>query len=538
MKKLLAAQLLTAGVNDLRELAKRELPAAATQARHMYAGYHLGVPIGGGQQDFSYWRGPLVRAPTLGTEQEKRQGQAVANEFTTALTRSFTSTNIVKEVLRREIASCTAKVSWTLLQAVAKRAKPDSRTKLEQEADALTTAWWRTDRKHPERAVREALLFARREGRGVLRFRVAGGLLEKAGDGRTRVRSGLGLPDIARYIRLEVLPHPENAQVWEHPDTFKRAALYAYGDDSAETCFVDPDGDETLLRVLRGPQDAGTPIRLRLGGRITYIEVAADALITEQFLQNQMAFNTASTMILRNTELAGFLERYGINVEPPYETVPDPDQPGKTKRVYKAPRPGAGSMVLWRQATYRKADAAGKYLGDEPLGKAEYGRFEPVSPEALISAVEHSQLNMYGEAGQTFVLMGKDATASGRSREVALSDFDNVRQPTTDLAEATVGEVIETFLALVAALGGVPGRFEGIQVEGTVRQRLVPPSAEDRKADREDVSTGVISLQTARQRQGVDDSEQEDAQIARERETGISPTLGQAAPVVTEGGAA
>ncbi|GGS13766.1 hypothetical protein [Deinococcus knuensis] len=261
----------------------------------------------------------------------------------------------------------------------------------------------------------------------------------------------------------------------------------------------------THLRVLRGDQQEAASVALDLGGHVHYLELAADPLITPQFLQNQMAYNTTSTMILRNTELAGFLERYGINVEPPYEVVPDPDRPGQTRRVYKAPRTGAGSMILWRQATYRKADVHGKYLGDEPLGRAEYGRFEPVSPAALVTAAEHSQLNMYSEAGQVFVLMGKDATASGRSREVALADFGTAREDTVTLAQNAVKGVISTLLALVAALANQPRRYAQLDVQGTVRPRVIPPSPEDRRADREDVAAGVISKATARQRQDIDD---------------------------------
>ncbi|MFW8627675.1 hypothetical protein [Deinococcus sp. ME38] len=515
--KYLTLKLLSASLADLVGAAKVGLDATALQARHMYNGHHLGAPIGGGEQNFDYWRGPMVRVPDEGTEADKRRAQGIVTEFQTALRRSFTSTNVLKEVIRRDVSSSSARMSWTIMQPSAQRAKDTDRTELEQEADTLASSWWSAG---IEKAIRSALRYARREGRGVLRFRVAGGLFQMGEDKVLRVRAGAKPSDIARYIRLECIDHPEHARIWEDPDTLNRRAVYTYKDSAERECVevstVADDTGLTHLRILRGEQEQESSVELDLGGLVHYLELAADPLITPQFLQNQMAYNTTSTMILRNTELAGFLERYGINVEPPYEVIDDPDRPGQTKRMYKNPRTGPGSMTLWRQATMPQSDAEGNYTGDRPTGTAEYGRFEPVSPQALITAAEHSQLNMYSEVGQTFVLMGKDATASGRSREVAIADFDTAREETIALAQAAVRDVITVFLALVSALAQQARRYAQLEVQGTVRARNVPSSPEDRKADREDVAAGVISRATARQRQDIDDPAQEDAQIEKE----------------------
>ena len=525
MNKLLTLNLLTASLNQLGEAAVIALPKTAEQARHMYEGYHLGRPLGSGAgMDFTYWRGPMVRLPEGATEQQQRAAQSMVTDFQNALTRSFTSTNFVKETLTREIASCTAKMNWTLIDTGEQVTLPPDgeRTLLEDEADKLVGDWWRTARKHPEKAIRQALIFARREGRSVLRFRVAAGAYARFGDGKLRVKTQ-DMGQIARFIRLECVQTPERVAVWENPDTFDTSAVYVYqdtrGTDSAETCHV--EGGRTLLRLHKAGAEAATILDLDLGGRILYLELKTDPAITAQFLQNQMAYNTASTMILRNTELAGFLERWGINIEPPYDLVDDPASPGQKLKRYSSARPGAGTMMAWQQSTVKTRDARGGIIDEQPLGSAQYGRFEPSPPDSLISATNHNMLNMYSEVGQSYVLMGKDATASGRSREVAISDFDNIRQPTIDLAEATIGEVCEIFLALVSALAGKAGYFNSIDVEGQVKARIVPPSPLDRQADREDVKTGVISKHTARQRQGIDDPEQEDAQIEREGQAAL-----------------
>lgn len=522
--KHLTLDLLTAQLTDLISAAGAGLPETALQARHMYHGHHLGQPLGAGAgTDFAYWRGPMVRPDPAATEAAQRAAQTHVNEFQTALLRSFTSTNFVRECINREVNSSTARMSWTVMQVDQDREKEEGRTALEQEADALLTDWWKTDRRHPERSIRTALQYARREGRGILRFRVAGGLFRPGEGGTLTVRPGLKPAAIARYIRLGALTHPEQCRVWEDPDTFERKAVYAYRDAQDRQCVevsaYNETQDRTVLRIVREGQDVpAPPVMLRLGGRIHYIEVQLDPLITPQFLENQMAYNTSSTMILRNTELAGWLERYGINIEPPFDLVDDPNRPGQKMRKYATVKPGPGTMMAWQQTTIKSRDQNGNLLSEQALGKPEYGRFEPVSPDALIAATDHHKLNMFSEVGQLYVLMGKDATATGRSREVAMSDADTIRAETVAVTEDVIGDVCETFLALVGALSGTPGRYDRIDVTGTVKSRIVPPSSEDRKADRDDVAAGIISKATARQRQGIDDPAQEDAQIQREQD--------------------
>ncbi|KQR40760.1 hypothetical protein [Deinococcus sp. Leaf326] len=529
MKPLYLTNLLTALLGDARAAALQELPPEAKQARNMYNGYHLGEPIGGGDMNEAYWRGPVVVAPP-GNEEAERQATAVVNEFQRALRRSFTSTNFVKATIRREVGSSLARISWTLRQVQGERGAEGERTEREKEADALLGVWWRLDKNHPEEAIRRAMTFARREGRGALRFRVASGLLAPDAQGVLRVRQGKSREEVARYIRLECVEFPETVRVDQHPDTFAWSGVYAYtdadGNQAAEICAV--DGEETVLRILKPDQAAPVESRLKLGGRITLLVLELEPLITPQMLQNQMAFNTTSTMILRNTELAGFMERYGINIEPPFEEIDDPNKPGQKIRVYATPQLGAARMTIWSGTTKPQYDDRKNYIGETPLGTPSYGRFEPVSPEALMESVSHSRINIYEEVGQVYVLMGAEATASGYSREVAIADFDTIRQPVIELGQAVIGQVAEVFLALVAALSSEPARYADIQVEGLVKSRVVPPTSEDRAADRADAAVGIISMQTARQRQGMDNPDQEDAQIVREREAGISPTLNPA----------
>ena len=530
----LALDLFTADLGELQQAAATPLLPAAQQARHMYNGHHLGKPIGNGETDLSYWRGPQFEASPDLDEQSRRQADQFLSEFQRAVRRTFTSTNFVRQVVRRELGSATSRMTWTIRDPQGQEGLSDLRT----EADALSTAWWRMDRRLAERSTRAAIAYARREGRGVLRFRVAAAALIRDAAGVMRIKTQ-DMTQLLRYIQLEHVEAPESVGIWQNPDTLTRHAVYSYQDpaqNQAAEVSSELENGQTLLRVVKAEQPS--QVTLNLGGRLTLIELTIEPLITEQVLQNQMAYNTASTMILRNTELAGFIERYGINIEPPFIMEPDPEHPGQMKRRYLPVKTGAGTMNLWRSSTYDQTDAQNNYSGETPLGSPSYGRFEPVSPEALTAASDHSRANIYSEVAQDYVLMASVGTESGRSREVAISDFEITREPVVDLGKTSLGLVLETFLALVSALAGQAGRFESLQVEGQVQTRVVPPSSLDRDADRADAQAGIISVQTARHRQGIDASEQEDAQVSAERAAGTSPTLTANAPPVQVPGSA
>ncbi|QLG11013.1 hypothetical protein HLB42_09680 [Deinococcus sp. D7000] len=462
-------------LEQARRQARTPLTSVQRAARDMYQGDHLGSLSTHGQ--YAYWRGPVFTLDD--TQGDNKEASAFVRDFRNALQRSFTSTNFIHELLEREVGVSIARMTWDQLPA---------------EQAALLELWWKLDSTRVEHVIREAITTARREGRGVLRFRVAAPKVAPT------------TPEAAaRFIRLETLP-PESARVVEHPDTLERVGLYAYtwqNIDAAEISALDDQG-RTVLRVLRGnqPVDAGTPFDL--GGRLTLIEVTLPALITEQILQNQMGYNTVATLALRNTELAGFVERFGIGIEPPYILEDDPQHPGQKVRKYLPVKVGGGRMNLWARSTYDKTDAKGNYLGEEPTpGGGEYGRLEPTSAEPLMSAAEMFRRNIYGEAGQMFVLMNSSGDVSGRSREIAMSDFDARREVVRDAARYLITEVAETALALMYALSGKSR--PAVQVVGQVQGRAIPQSAEERAADLGDLAVGVMTAGEVRARRGLDE---------------------------------
>lgn len=471
---------MTASLQEIRAAATRPLSSTQTAARDMYLGFHLGRPPGAGDQ-FAYWRGPMLTVDEQARGEEAAEAARAVQQFQQAIRRSFTSTNMVAEVLDREVGASVSKLTW--------------RTTREQ--DRLLTSWWRRDMNRMDRVIREVIATARREGRGALRFRVA-----PLPPGR------LDPEDVARYIRAEAVA-PEQLRVAQDPDTLRRWSAYAYrtsNRDAAEVCWVDERG-QTVVRVMRGQEsgslDLQTSPPLALGGRLLHLELMLPALITEPVLQNQMAYNAITTMMVRNTEAAGFPERYGIGIEPPFVMEPDPQNPGQQRKRYLKVRVGNGTINFFGPATDFVPDGQGGWREQAIGGTQQYGRHEPVSPAPLTEAARYCRENIYGEVGQAFVLMSADATSSGRSREVAMSDFDARREVVTDAARFLISEVAETFLALCWALAGQPRDID--PVEGQVRGRVLPQSEGERAADLADIQAGVQTAAEVRLKRGYDE---------------------------------
>jgi len=495
-----------------------KLNSTRRMARNMAAGFHLGAPGEDGIQSTEYWSGPVVTIdPSLPQE---AIGQAVRyrNEFLSALRRSFASTNFVKETARRHADAVIGHAPTTVMQA-----GPDA---VNKRAHDLVMRWWEMLGVHKmlHGATQKALV----EGRAVLRLSLSPAALKVATDGSVTVRP-MTADQLLKYLRPALLP-PESVWLWEDA-RLNPAAAYSYQtgeyreQERIELAYVGEDGNTHLTVWDEARQQMS--VVADLGGRIPYMELKLTPLITPQVLENQRAYNVVTTMANRNTELAGFLERYMINLEPPTTTVRGIDGT-PTKRPIM--RTGPGTMAVLFSKLIARATPQGETF--EPVGPGQYGRFEPTSAQPLIAALDLAKVNIFSETRQMFALMGADASASGRSREVAISDFGQSVQPTRRDVEHLGGQLTETLLTMLGALSGERALMK-VTVDFRCHVQPVPPSSLERQQDRADVETGIIALATARHRQGIDASETEDTLIQGEITSGTSP-LARAAVLSAE----
>lgn len=487
----------TSTADEIRSWAARPLDATQLTALNMYQGSHLGIG-----QGIEYWRGPsfdLLDSPsqdgaapaTQGTTAPANMARAetFVRSFQSALRRSFTSTNIVRSVVDREVAHACARMTWE---------------KLPGEAEALALAWWATDDTHPERVIRDLITRARTIGRAPWWFRLADAAL-------AAIKKPTPL-DVLMHLRLEALP-PDLARVDRDPATFQRIGALTYtrdGHTGAEVFWVDVTGTTQRRSIIPGREaQPGRP--LRLGRRLPMGEVMLPPLVTEQVLQNQMAYNTAKTMGVRNTELAGFVERYGIGLEPPYELVTDPDTGERNKR-YLPVRVGGGSMTLWQRQTHDALDKEGNYAGERAGTGGEYGRLNPVSAEPLESVLRTCEADILMEVGQAVWLTQGNTQMAARSREILLGEFEARQEVTRDACRYLIAQVLETALALAYALSGRSS--DGVPaVTGQVQGRAIPQTPEERAADLADWQQGLIGAGEIRARRGLDGAMPQDVYV-------------------------
>ena len=488
-------------------------------ARDMAAGYHLGRPSATGMQGTEYWSGPVVTIdPTL-PQEALAQAVRYRTEFVSALRRSFASTNFVKETARRHADAVIGHAPTTVMQAASEA--------VAKRAHDLAMRWWQMQGAHKmlHGGTQRALV----EGRAVLALRLSPAALTAQADGSMTVRL-MTADDLIKYLRPALIPS-ENAWMWDDA-RLNRVAAYSYSTDPAnvqqrtELAYVGTDG-MTYLTVWDEDRNQST-VKADLKGRIPYLQLLLTPLITPQVLENQRAYNVVTTMANRNTELAGFLERYMINLEPPTTSIRALDGT-ITKRPVM--RTGPGTMAVLFSKLIPRLNASNQEVF-EPAGPPSYGRFEPTSAAPLTVALDLAKVNIFSETRQMFALMGADASASGRSREVAISDFGQSVQPTKRDVEALGAGLFELLLTMLGALGNEPALMT-VTVDFRCHVQPVPPSSLERQQDRADAETGIIALATARHRQGIDDSSTEDTLVAAEIAAGTSPLVRAAPPPAT-----
>lgn len=476
--------------SDLTQLASGiVLSDRAAQARDMFEGRHLGKT----KNSLEYWAGPLISTEGL-TGDELAAVDRVRSEMRTAIINSFVSTNFVKTVVRRQTRVVLGRApTWT--------------TK-DNQADVLLKTIWDTNKLFStlRKAAWQALT---EDGRAALRFRFPKGLLEQDPQSKVyTVRRGATAEIIASNIRIEKVS-PEAITLYENPDTLEPVSLYSYslgtgGVQAFELSWVDFKSGRTIIKIWEQGRE---PVeqQIDLAGKLLHHVLELEPIITEQVLANQRAYNFNSTMINRNTELAGFLERYGINIEPPSKMV-------NGVKTFIKPKFGGGTMNFWVGQQEQRVDQMGNVV--ESVMPGTYNRFDPSPPDAMEAAAKHNKFNIHDEVGQTFVLMNSDATASGESRSVSMEDFKGMAEDMAQSIDLFGQQLLETALALI-------GHFSNASLKTSIsfasRVRVETLKGQERVEYRNDVEKGYISRERYQWLVGVDEPGLEDEKILEER---------------------
>ena len=445
----------------------------------------------------------------------------------------FVSENVVKEVIDRHVGGILGReplwgfvpqqtVSQTTLKRRRRFAKlfslifqDQSQTQLDkfaQEADEALTVWW--DHMKPRKRLKEALATCLNEEKVLLRFFVPRGLRDANGN----IAPQPSLTDALNFVHIDLVTSDKGG-VFTDSETQKPFAVYVYQDGDnklVELSYVDALG-RTILEVLsEKPELRVKPTAYELQGRLWMYEFSREPLITEQIRGEQKSLNLAKTMMMRNVNLAGNLERAIMNAERPRQSVRIPDPNSglgfREETVNTDFLVGPGVTNFLTGLLIR--DDEGKVIG---RADPNISYRDPAPIDTFVGTRRECRESILGQAQQLHILISGDSTVSGRSRQQARAEYRGSLLTSKESLDDAGRAIVETPLRIAAQFCNRVNDFAGLRCDFDSRVEDGPVSSEERTANREDVSAGLMSKETAMSRNGADDTDAELARIAQEK---------------------
>lgn len=444
--------------------------------------------------------------------------------------KAFVSKNVLDEIIDRHVSAMLGKEprwSWVPIQTP-KEGEDISTADSDaiDELEAALTTWW--DRREAHRLLKSMVYKMLWGYRGVWRLYVPSGLSDSAG----RV-SATTLDDALALLYLDV-PEPENAGVWEDPETKTRVGIVIYkdsaGKEHAEVTYVNKDSKQTIINVLPGDVTVSNDFQ----GNMPVGCISLDELwCSEQMRSLQRALNMTLTLLEKGLVDNAFLERILTNALPPghweFEDQPDPVTGAKVRKAYVVDKHITGG----RQTTYlmgvdydeRKADGSVSTVIKDPGVVFR----DPTDPSGIIKGSEFWYMSLIGEARQDHVLIAKDSTPSGKSREQARGDFIDSTKDTELQTELAGRSLLVTLVAMAEAFMSKPGQWtKKFKPVFKCRTSYGPLSVEERAQNVAEAESGFMADDTAMSLNGVDDVDAERALIQEQPRATLALAKSQA----------
>ena len=391
--------------------------------------------------------------------------------------------------------------------------------RLAQEADEALTVWW--DQAKPRKKLKEALATCLNEEKVLLRLFVPRGLRQNG-----EIPQQSSLADALDFLHIDVVCSDKGG-VFIDTDTQQPFGLYVYKvkqSTCVELSYVNEAG-QTILQVLSdNPERVEEPVPYDLQGRLWMYEVNRKPLITEQIRSNQKSLNLALTMMMRNVNLAGNLERVIMNAERPKQKikVADSSQASgyREETIDSDWLAGPGVSNVLSGLLIRDND--GKIIG---RANPNISYRDPVPIDTFVGTRDSMYGSILGQAQQTHALISGDAQASGKSREQARAEY---RASLLDSQESTddAGRwTLDTGLRIAAQFCNRVSEFAQLRCNFEATIEDGPIGAEERAANREDVKAGLLSKETAMSNNGVDDTDAEKVRIAEDKAEAPAPII-------------
>lgn len=442
------------------------------------------------------------------------------DEVMTLIEDSFTSANVIKEIVDRHVAGVIGREPrWGFVPSrpIPEGQEPTQQEQaLIQELESFITDWWDKRKAHAwmQKAV-ASLLWGRR---APLRLYVPPG---RAGETETQGEALIEAEDFEAALDLLFPDAPSAlvATVAEDEETREPIGLFFFDTEvngkkelAVEVVYVNEDGD-TVVRVITKVTDTKEEFSYPIGGRLPMFEMQRDLLVTEQVVEQQRALNLTLSMLPRAVVTSGFLERIILNAEMPgtweYDEAGNKVPGSFTPDILKV---GAGVTTNLVGTTVEDEDREGNR--SSRLIPADVKWREPSSTEHLLKTKQEQYATMLNEADQAHVIGNQSDQPSGKSREQARTDYISSLRLTQPEAEAAGRWLLGTLVAMAEAFVGEVGRYtDTLRPYFTCRLDAGPVTPTEREQNNRDVAAGTMAMETAMYSAGIEDTEAEAGRI-------------------------
>lgn len=493
------------------------------------------------------------------------EGAAVVLTELEKIRRGFVPVNVITEVNDRHVGGILGRevnfdfVSEDIFRLRRKKEQDlPEKDALAKQTDEDLTGWWNEDR--PKDKLKEALVIALNEGRALLRFFIPRGLRDENG----KIPTQPDIPAALSYLHVDVV-YSDKGGVFVDPETQRKFGLYCYkggsvsyaselndgyryngessGSQSSSATVIElswVDNGITFLKILSDdPKFVVETVACDLGGRLWVYELQRRPLITESVRAIQRSINLDNTMMMRNVNLAGSRERYFLNVARPTKTVRVPDASQVSGyREEEVPLtslpvgPGASMFLNGALIKTKKEGQVGEIVD---RADPNVSVTEPVDVTTFVKTNDQLYASALSQCQQIHVLIGKDATASGRSREQARAEFEGSLRLSKEVVDDGGRWMLETGLRLAAHLCNKTAAYVGLRCDFNSIIETGPISPEERAANREDMVAKVLSRESVMSRNGTEDIDAEKARIAEDKAEAPDPVIPSPIPVPPNG---
>jgi hypothetical protein len=390
-------------------------------------------------------------------------------------------------------------------------------------ANAAATIWWNTD--NAVDILGQSLIRCLNEDRAVLRFYIPEGFLNDDGTFNGDVTD---LQSAMSNLSLELCDNANSGVFFDKRTKQHIGVLYFKRDDEEwlEIVYVDRETKDTVIRQICAARGVDpVEARYKLNGLLTMFEVRRPALTTKQVQSCQKSLNVADTMMMRNVNQAGSLERYFLNAEEPSEIVevPDATQVSGVKRIKRSIpfRTGAGTTMFLKGALIYNENG-------EVVGRSDpnINYKDPVDVTTFVDTCDKFYSSILGQYQQKMYLLAAEGNVGADSRESAKEEFRSSLKFSKRSIDPAGRWILDVLLTWALDLMGNRNEFEEVisTFDCVIDVQFV--SMTIKKEDRADVKDRLMSSTTYISKYNEDP----DAEVDRIQKDDDAPEVGPWSP--------